>query len=224
MGIMRKRGNVVVDNNLIGIALEDIAPMGGEIWRVDKKPIFDHGSVIRCGIHSVKIHLRDSVSPHQSAYFDSVNDSVTDSPGSAATLPQPSADNVGRTMVSPIYVSDVTRTENWFLDFLDFREIEGVVRTVWKIAGSDSGTLDDEVISGSYWTDSDKMIGFKVTDIDINNYAPGGSDRFVWRTVAARPRIGSFMGQYSTSAVSGTLLLDQCKTPYKRDMHGKYYQ
>jgi hypothetical protein len=219
MGVPRRVGDIVVDNGLVGIALDDICPMGQEIWRLDRKPITPHGAVIRCGIHAVKIHLTDNVLAWQQAYYNRTLDVVSNDPGSMASLPQPAQGNAGRTVISNITVGDTATTEEWYLDFL----YQGDNGSVWKLAGSLSGTLADDITAGVYWMDEARRIGFLITDADPSRL-PAPGDRFTWYTMSARTKFGIFANDYPASATSGEILLDECKTVFKRVLHGKYYR
>jgi hypothetical protein len=220
MGIPRRVGDIIVDNLLTGIALDDIAPIDEEVWRVDRKPIRYNGAVIRCGIHTVKMHLTDSVQAWQQAYYNKTLDVVTDNSGSMASMPRPAEGNTGRTLVSTIFTSDETIAEEWYLDSLGVQD--GHSR--WKLAGTISGTITDQIVSGTYWMDPLRRVGILVTDGDIVNYPPASSDRFTFFTAGARQKFGIFANNYPASATVGEVLLDKCKTLLKRDMHGKYYR
>ena len=210
--VPRKKGDLVVDGLLVGIAMDHIAPIGEEVWRSNQKPILSSGSVRRCGYFTYSLHLQNSVQPWQAAYYNETIDKVTDTPGSFATMPRAAAGNVGSTQVSSVAVSDSVMAEAWILEYLG--------NQMWRVAGSMSGTLSDRIPTGKWWSDPNNKIGFKITEGDI---PPADGDRFTWYTTEARKKVGLFMHLYPVSAISGDILLPS-KIPYKTKIHGKYYK
>jgi hypothetical protein len=218
LGIPRLQGQLVVDNNLIGYAMEDIMPLEQVIWRRNKKPVLDHGAVCRCGIIDYPMHLVSEISAYQRAYYNPAIDMVTDSPGTSASLPRAAAGNTGTTTVSPVATSDATLAEMWILECVGFNQLN---ESLWRLAGTISGTLSDTIISGQWWYNQSRSVGFR---IDHGDAMPVQGDKFTFFTTAARKRVGLFMYSYPASVTYGTILLDLCAQPYKRDLHGKVYR
>jgi len=218
-GIPRRKGSIIIDNELIGYAMEDIAPSGSEVWRANDKPILSSGTVCRCGFLEYSFNLQQSVEAWQPAYYNRAIDMVTNSSGAQASLPQPSTGNIGAAQVSSVLVSDTTIAESWILECLTAGAI-----SVWRVAGTVSGTLSDSIVSGVWWSDPQRRISFQINEpIDVDVQSRQG-DRFTWFTTAARRRIGLFTEPYPASTTSGIILLDQCKVPLKRSTHGKTYK
>jgi hypothetical protein len=215
--IPRRKTQLVIDNKLIGYAMEDIAPGDDIVWREDRIPIFTYGTICRCGMLEYSIHLIRPVQAWQAAYYNEVVDVVTDSPGATSSIPFPAAGNVGIAAVSAVAVSDETRTEQWILECLT-----NGPNSRWRIAGSYSGTLSDNIQPGVWYYGPNRIIGFQITE-NIGGYSHSG-DRYTWYTTAARTRVGIFMNDYYPSETYGEILLDRCKTPLKRSIHGKFYR
>lgn len=216
LGVPRLRGQLVVDNMLVGYAMEDIMPVGQELFVRNQKPIKSSGAVCRAGVIDYSIHLQKTVVPWQQAYYNPAIDMITDSPGALASIPRPAAGNAGNTTVSPVAVSDATISEQWILECLFIR----YGQSSWRLAGNISGTLSGSIPDGEWWYNPSRTIGFK---IDHGSIPPTQTDRFTFFTNRARTRVGLFMSAYPASVSSGSVLL-MCKTPLKRELHGKSYK
>jgi hypothetical protein len=216
-GVPRRKGDIVVDGLLIGVAMDHIAPVGEEVWKANEKPILSSGCIRRCGYFTYNMHLQKAVEAWQAAFYNETIDKVTDTPGSFATMPRAASGNVGSAQVSSVSVSDTMTAEAWILECLG---VSGGYGKIWRVAGSMSGTLSDVVPTGQWWSDTNNTIGFKITEGDTPAVA---GDRFTWYTTEARTRIGIFMSSYPASVTSGMILLDS-KIPYKTRIYGKYYR
>jgi hypothetical protein len=217
MGIPRLRGQLVVDNLLIGYAMEDIMPIGHEIFIRNQKPVGSSGAVCRCGIIEYPIHLQKAVTPWQPAYYNPAIDMITDSPGALANIPRPATGNIGNTTVSPVAVSDDTLSEQWILECVYQNSQTGA--SVWRLAGTYSGTISDSIPSGDWWYSPRRNIGLRITHGTI---PPQDTDRFTFFTNQSRTKVGMFMYGYPASVQYGTVVLPS-KIPLKDHIHGKNY-
>jgi hypothetical protein len=216
LGVPRLRGQIVVDNLLVGYAMEDIMPIGQELFRRNQKPVGSSGAVCRVGMIEYSLHLLKAVTPWQLAYYNPAIDMITDSPGALASIPRPAAGNIGNTTVSPVAVNDDTLSEQWILECMSGSESN----SSWRLAGTQSGTISDSIKGNEWWYNSKRTIGFK---IDHGSIPPAQTDRFTFFTNQSRQKVGLFVYAYPASVSFGSILLPS-KIPLKRELHGKSYK